>query len=364
MSKKNRDVASKACDFCNTKKGKLRLCGNCKRVTYCSRKCQKAGWSMHKLVCCKNKSSEHVTIGSKSFSAWNWLANAHRGVACRVASLLVRIEISREKGLSSTSSDVGRVLMNLRAVSRDWRDAIDNSMPWTGAKRFYYCWWKNKPLIYSVAEARQIKLLNWCIENLSHKESPSDVDSVAILSKVFASRSSKRIDADMGDFQDRNPHKGKNHESWYVNSTTIECVKAVHNNKVRRALGEPLIESVSQIEFLRSSKEFPLLVEHLGDIGTLKWVIKNWNLTREDFLLSSRGVMDRKTLDCAKYLQSRYNFNAYEALGHDLRVLGSWCGDARNLTFIQWYVSTYKITKSMFQAAGSTFAYVLFSLRF
>ncbi len=218
---------------------------------------------MHKLVCCKNKSSEHVTIGSKSFSAWNWLANAHRGVACRVASLLVRIEISREKGLSSTSSDVGRVLMNLRAVSRDWRDAIDNSMPWTGAKRFYYCWWKDKPMIYSVAEARQIKLLNWCFENLSHEESSSDVDSVAILSRVFESRSTKSIGADMGDFKDRNPHKGKNHKSWYVTPTTIECVKAVYNNRVRQALGEPLIESVSQIELLRSSKEFPRLMENL-----------------------------------------------------------------------------------------------------
>ena len=74
------------------------------------------------------------------------------------------------------------------------------------------------------------------------------------------------------------------------------------------------------------------------DIVTLKWVIKNWNLKREDFLLSSKGVMDHKTLDCAKYLQAKYNFNAYEALGNDLRVLGSWCGDARNLTFLQWYV--------------------------
>ena len=79
-------------------------------------------------------------------------------------------------------------------------------------------------------------------------------------------------------------------------------------------------------------------LEHRYDIVTLKWVIKNWNLKREDFLLSSKGVMDHKTLDCAKYLQSKYNFNAYEALGNDLRVLGSWCGDARNLTFIQWYV--------------------------
>ena len=38
-------------------------------------------------------------------------------------------------------------------------------------------------------------------------------------------------------------------------------------------------------------------------------------------------------------------------------MLGSWCGDARNLKFVQWYVETYGITKAMFQGAGSTFAY-------
>ena len=91
------------------------------------------------------------------------------------------------------------------------------------------------------------------------------------------------------------------------------------------------------LELFMTNTRTPTL-EHRYDIVTLKWVIKNWNLKREDFLLSSKGVMDHKTLDCAKYLQSKYNFNAYEALGNDLRVLGSWCGDARNLTFIQWYV--------------------------
>jgi len=98
-----------------------------------------------------------------------------------------------------------------------------------------------------------------------------------------------------------------------VSPTKLECIKAIHNNDVRQALGEPTIESMSQIEFLRSSQEFPRLIENLSELEIVKWVVKNWKLEKKDFLLQKKGVMSRKPMDLAKYLQQK--FNRFEALG-------------------------------------------------
>jgi hypothetical protein len=210
------------CDVCRKSNNlessrKLLRCGGCKKAWYCSKKCQKKAWGKHKLVCKrtnKNKTkNEHLLKDSPKFSRWNWIANSNQGVACRVASLLVRIELARVAGLSSSAQDIGRVLTNLRLVSRDWRNAVDSSIPWTASKRFHYKWWKDNPFVYSVLKARQLKVFQWCMENLNHIKQ-RNIGSVDLLSRVLESTSSKSIMADIGDF--KNPRKELNHKSWYV----------------------------------------------------------------------------------------------------------------------------------------------------
>jgi hypothetical protein len=47
-------MATKACANCNTTSTEshaLKLCGDCKTVSYCDRACQKANWKAHKSVC-------------------------------------------------------------------------------------------------------------------------------------------------------------------------------------------------------------------------------------------------------------------------------------------------------------------------
>ncbi|XP_037541788.1 N-lysine methyltransferase SMYD2-B [Nematolebias whitei] len=39
------------CELCFTRKEGLARCGKCKKASYCSKKCQKADWAMHKLEC-------------------------------------------------------------------------------------------------------------------------------------------------------------------------------------------------------------------------------------------------------------------------------------------------------------------------
>lgn len=41
------------CSKCEQMAEKLKLCGACRSVLYCSVKCQKSDWSIHKLVCSK-----------------------------------------------------------------------------------------------------------------------------------------------------------------------------------------------------------------------------------------------------------------------------------------------------------------------
>lgn len=46
------------CDYCRSKKDKLRKCGRCLSVYYCDTTCQKKGWCNHKLTCKKAESSQ------------------------------------------------------------------------------------------------------------------------------------------------------------------------------------------------------------------------------------------------------------------------------------------------------------------
>ena len=41
------------CAFCHSKTGTLKRCSGCKRVFYCSKKCQKSHWKEHKPECQK-----------------------------------------------------------------------------------------------------------------------------------------------------------------------------------------------------------------------------------------------------------------------------------------------------------------------
>ena len=41
------------CSKCEQTAEKWKLCGACRNVYYCSVKCQKAHWSIHKIVCSK-----------------------------------------------------------------------------------------------------------------------------------------------------------------------------------------------------------------------------------------------------------------------------------------------------------------------
>ena len=45
--------ANQFCSKCEQTAEKLKLCGACRNVSYCSVKCQKAHWPIHKIVCSK-----------------------------------------------------------------------------------------------------------------------------------------------------------------------------------------------------------------------------------------------------------------------------------------------------------------------
>eukprot|EP00823_Brevimastigomonas_motovehiculus_P008204 TRINITY_DN7487_c0_g1_i1.p2 TRINITY_DN7487_c0_g1~~TRINITY_DN7487_c0_g1_i1.p2 ORF type:complete len:181 (+),score=35.24 TRINITY_DN7487_c0_g1_i1:88-630(+) len=66
MSNSKTEIKHKICANC--KKGpptgtKLKVCSGCSEVAYCSRECQRAHWSEHKLVCKrKEKKGEGITV--------------------------------------------------------------------------------------------------------------------------------------------------------------------------------------------------------------------------------------------------------------------------------------------------------------
>ena len=46
-----RKVAAAACSNCNNSDKKMKICGKCRLVSYCSPECQKADWKQHKSSC-------------------------------------------------------------------------------------------------------------------------------------------------------------------------------------------------------------------------------------------------------------------------------------------------------------------------
>ena len=54
-------MCRKQCDRCLSVKKKMKKCAGCYAVYYCSRKCQKKKWGMHKLLCQKiSKNKKHT----------------------------------------------------------------------------------------------------------------------------------------------------------------------------------------------------------------------------------------------------------------------------------------------------------------
>ncbi len=50
----------KECEYCNKQNGNLKICGNCKKVRYCSNMCQRQHLKLHKKVCVKLKAMDKV----------------------------------------------------------------------------------------------------------------------------------------------------------------------------------------------------------------------------------------------------------------------------------------------------------------
>lgn len=59
FQKTNAVAQMHTCAFCGSEGGDLSLCAGCKKVRYCSRSCQKAGWKGgHKDTCGKKEEKE------------------------------------------------------------------------------------------------------------------------------------------------------------------------------------------------------------------------------------------------------------------------------------------------------------------
>ena len=51
---------NRLCDYCDSKKRKMKLCNGCLNVFYCSQDCQNSGWKKHKSYCIRiDKWKEH-----------------------------------------------------------------------------------------------------------------------------------------------------------------------------------------------------------------------------------------------------------------------------------------------------------------
>ena len=51
-------VRNPKCELCGTTgtiTKRLKICGSCQRVYYCTKECQKQHWKQHKILCLNNK---------------------------------------------------------------------------------------------------------------------------------------------------------------------------------------------------------------------------------------------------------------------------------------------------------------------
>lgn len=58
---RSRDGVQRICNVCKSEdRNLLRRCGQCRSVMYCGAVCQKADWSVHKIVCKKPTANENI----------------------------------------------------------------------------------------------------------------------------------------------------------------------------------------------------------------------------------------------------------------------------------------------------------------
>ena len=150
--------------------------------------------------------------------------------------------------------------------------------------------------------------------------------------------------------------------TWAVkNVDKLECIKSVWHN-------ETLIPQLSDKTIDRSSDSFQKMIKRLHGEEVTKWVVKHLELKKEDFLDafankdeddgSRRGVFKhhKMTVKCAEFLQSKFKFSMYEALGSNLGTL-SGHGEGGRTDLVKWIVKTFNITKSLFEEAGWLFKF-------
>ncbi|KAI0637463.1 hypothetical protein C8Q77DRAFT_1249807 [Trametes polyzona] len=71
-------ISLRRCDVClkGEQEGKLRKCAACSRVLYCSRACQKAGWSHHKLLCSRYSQEAEIVASVNEAEAFGYSSSA------------------------------------------------------------------------------------------------------------------------------------------------------------------------------------------------------------------------------------------------------------------------------------------------
>ena len=90
-----------------------------------------------------------------------------------------------ENGLNATSKEIGASLSSIRLVCKGWREAVDDSIPWTAAKFCHDRYsGKGKPFLIRALDYCQLKLFDWAMEHLS-KEVPIKIDFL-IFFRVFS----------------------------------------------------------------------------------------------------------------------------------------------------------------------------------
>ncbi|MES1921737.1 hypothetical protein MHBO_003266 [Bonamia ostreae] len=100
--------SKKSCDKCKKNTEKLKKCGACKKVEYCSRECQKSDWENHKKICSfspKNKISAKISqrekiidkfVKEEKIKKFNFKIEAMRKSKKLLNDVIDEIEISLE----------------------------------------------------------------------------------------------------------------------------------------------------------------------------------------------------------------------------------------------------------------------------